>query len=160
MPLTMNQSAPKEQPQAGRSTPSQEYPALPDNEIVDAEIVRCQIRSAPSWVDYNQEVSFGFRVSDGEFKGRWLWAQTEAKLENDPTCTLTNWIMAILSISSLPEDFEFDESEFVDDDNPIPVKVQVRQYYSKKYDEFRNEVVSILPVGATGSNTAEEVFGA
>lgn len=167
MPLTMNQkpaqSGSGQQPAAdlgeGRKTAHQKYPALPEGAIVDAQIVRCQIRQAPYWVDYDNEVSFAFKVTDGPFRGQWLFAQTEAVLEDDPTCTLTEWVKTILGLSSLPDDYEFIESDFVDEDDPIQVRVQVRQYYSKKKDEFKNEVVAILPTHS-GPNSAEEVFGA
>lgn len=175
MPLTMNDSTSPVAPAPAAPVSGQKqeskFPALPDGAIVSAEVVRCTIKNAPPWEDYLEEVSFGFRVIDEEYRNRWLWGGVEARLEDDPSCTLAQWLKSIMGINSLPADFEFIEEEFAPAVRPgestLPIgdpiflraKVQVSRYYSKKHEEYRNKVVAVLPI-SSGHNSAEEAFGA
>ena len=157
MPLTLNKNTTGATPaptQTATKSDAEKFPALPDGEIVNAHVQRCQMRQAPDWRDYGQEVAFAFVIDDGPYKGRWMWGQTEARLDDDPSCTLTSWIKALIGVSTLPDDFEFIEDEYVGDH--MTCKIQVRRYYSKKYDEFKNEVVAVIPAAAY--NSAEEAF--
>lgn len=165
MGLTLNTGATTTQaapPPANNNTKptsgdDNKFPALPDGYIHEALLKRCEIRDAPYWEDYAQEVSFGFAIDGGEYNNRWLWGAVEARLDASDDCELRRWLENIIG-QPLPDGFEFEPTEFNESD--LDCKIQVRRYYSKKYDEFKNQVSAVLPSTAfENAASASEAFG-
>lgn len=127
-----------------RKREEREYPHIPKDTELEVRVVRCEIRdvdrSKTPWKDYDKEVVFAFRVEDGEYKNRWLWAETEAYLDDSPDCTLRLWLQEIVGLPELPDGFEFVPEDFID----LDCKVRVGTYFSKKKQKIENTVEDVI----------------
>lgn len=102
-------------------TESEEFEAIPEGELLEAEIVNCELRETPFLIDENdpskgkkEQVSFRFRiVEDGPYFGRTLFGNTPTTFTTHPDCKLRVWVQEILGMDSLPIDFEFDTETLI-----------------------------------------------
>jgi hypothetical protein len=95
-----------------------DFEVIDEGETVLAEVVRCEVRETPFWVDENdqskgkqQEVSFRFSVVSGPHKGRTLFGRTPTTFTSHPDCKLRAWVQEILGSDNLPVGFSFDPSD-------------------------------------------------
>lgn len=97
------------------NAPKKDWPAIPDQEIVPVEVIKVELRDKPEWAikdpNQTQEVSFRFRVLDGDHKGRNLWGNAAPYFSQDPRCRLRLWTQAVLGLDVLPLDFNLDLDE-------------------------------------------------
>lgn len=88
------------------------FDPIPENTIVDVEVVSVELRDKPEWAirdpDVTQEVSFRFRVVSGQYEKRNLWGNAAPFFNFSPKCRLRIWVQGILGVDELPEGFELD----------------------------------------------------
>ena len=144
-------------------TKAEEIQAIPANEVLAAEIVTCEERETPFWIDdkdhskgKQRQVSFWFRITeDGEYYGRNLFGNTPTTFSTHPDCKLRIWVQEVLDMDSLPEGFEFEPSDL----EGLPVKVVVgnrpktNQDGSVTQKDFVEQVIRL-----SGPSDAIEVF--
>mgnify|MGYP000926634079 FL=1 len=87
------------------------YPAItPD--FYDVEVVKVELRDKPDWAirdpEVTKEVSFQFRILNGEFARRMMWGNAAPFFNYSPKCRLRIWVQGILGVDELPEDYELD----------------------------------------------------
>lgn len=90
-------------------TKAEEIQAIPANEVLAAEIVTCEERETPFWIDdkdhskgKQRQVSFRFRITeDGEYYGRNLFGNTPTTFSTNPGFKLSIWVQEVLVMNSL-----------------------------------------------------------
>jgi hypothetical protein len=159
--LTFNANKTTSDPvaQSGQAAQGErKWPHIPENTTLDVEVVRCEIRAVnrevTPWKTSDQEVSFAFKVRDGEYKNRWLWANTEAVLDGSDRCRLRQWIQEIIGVDTLPDGWEFDPNDLVG----LDCRIRVGTYFSKKKQEIQNSVEDIMRSAVPPTGSAQEVF--
>lgn len=97
-----------------------EYESLPADSVLEAEVVDVTVEDSFFWVDDNdhskgkkQQVSFRFRVTDGEYAGRNFWGNTPTYFDSSPNCRLRVWVEELLGADELPVGFSFDTDMLV-----------------------------------------------
>lgn len=127
------------------SAEKKSFQVIPDDTIVNVEVVNVELRDFPEEfrAQYNvkdkQEVSFRFRVTDGDFKGLNLWGSARPEFNDSDQCRLRLWTQEILGVDKLPEGYVFDTDDF--DGATCRVLVSERR---KKNGQFTNRVKDVL----------------
>lgn len=104
-----------------RLTVAEEFETIPENSVLEAEIVDCRERETIFDIDRNdpskgkqREVSFRFRVTeDGDWYNRQVFGRTPTTFSTHPDCKLRIWVQEILDFDELPEGFEFEPEDLV-----------------------------------------------
>ena len=146
------------------SAAKKEFPIIPNDSIVNVEVVECELRDfsedfrAQYGVKDKQEVSFRFRVTDGDYKGLNIWGSAKPIFDSSDNCRLRIWTQEILGVDKLPEGFVFDTDDLVG----MNTRVLVSEYRKKK-GGLGNRVKDVLRANAntpnaTVSYNAEEPF--
>jgi len=110
------------------NVPDREWPVIPERTLVDCEVVKINLRELnPEFrarfdIKDEHEVSFDFRVTDGEFRGQRIFGTAKPYLNDSDTCRLRFWLQEILGVDSLPGDFVFK----LDENNEAPDLVGLR----------------------------------
>lgn len=133
-----------QQPHSGNE--EKKWPALEEG-IYVAEVARAQYRGRdteqnwPAFKTHDSEINWGFRVTSGEYKNRWLFFDTPLTLESGSALRQT--IKELTLQDDLPEGYTLDTDDLSDWEG-LDCRVRVEQYYSKKHKEFRNAVREVL----------------
>lgn len=95
-------------------TEAQEFEVIPEASIVTLEVVTVEDRETPWDIDENDpslgkkhQVSFRFKVTEGDYSGRTLFGNTPTTFTTHPDCKLRAWVQEILGESALPTGFRF-----------------------------------------------------
>jgi hypothetical protein len=108
-----------------------EYVAIPDGEILAAEVVNCEVREAPFEDRQNpgqkaKRVNFRFSITEaGEWQGRTIFGETPMTFSNHPDCKLRVWVQEILGEDDLPVGFKFNTDALIG--LPVRLAVGVRE---------------------------------
>lgn len=153
-------SAPQGQGQ-GQRGPRKDFPAIPEGQILNVEVIEVELRDRPEWAirnpdDETKEVSFRFRVVDGEYAKRNLWGTTMPWFNFSPKCRLRIWVQGILGVDELPEDFELKLNEVYDANKRITkqlftdlggkrARILVGNRVNQKTGEIRDFVQDVFP---------------
>lgn len=96
----------------------QEFETIPVDTLAKAEVVKVDVAESPFWVDEDdhakgkkEQVSFRFRINEGEFEGRQLFGNTPTTFTDHPDCKLSGWVREILDLDEFPTDFSFDTEQ-------------------------------------------------
>lgn len=129
-----------------------EFEAIPENTIATAIVESCEVKETPFWVDDNDhtkgkkdQVSFRFRLTDGEYANRVLFGNTPTTFSTHPDCKLRVWVQEILAVETLPDNFSFDTDDLVN----MTVKVVVGNRTRKAADgtdvvkDFVSDVIRV-----------------
>lgn len=100
---------------------AEEFPVIPENAVLAAEIVDCKERETMWDIDKEdptkgkqREVSFRFRITeDGDWYNRQVFGRTPTTFSTHPDCKLRVWVQEILDFDELPADFEFEPEDLV-----------------------------------------------
>jgi hypothetical protein len=142
------------------------FELIPEETILEAEVVNCEQRETPFWIDVDdhskgkqEEISFRFKVTEpGEFFGRTLFGRTPPWFNTSPKCRLRIWTQEILGVDELAEGFEFDTDDLI----TMPVKIVIGHQTIKKGkpdEEVRDRVVDLIRMdGGLGYAQANDVF--
>lgn len=155
------------------ATPQQEsfdgakkdFPVIPDDTVVNVEVVSVELRDFPEEfrrkydVKDKQEVSFRFRITDGDFKGQNLWGSARPVFDDSDQCRLRLWTQEILGVDKLPDGYVFDTDDFAD----ATCRVLVSERRRKSDGKFVNRVKDVLRAtrttpGAMVPNYEDEPF--
>jgi hypothetical protein len=117
---------------------SPEFVAIPEGEVLEAEIVSAEVKESPFWKDQNdhskgkqQQVGFKFRiVESGEYEDRVIFGNTPTTFTSHPDCKLRVWVLEILGEDEFPLGFRFNTDNLVG----MFVKVVVGNYDKKNAD--------------------------
>lgn len=145
IPLTNSAPAQQAPQQQGFPQKKREFPVIPDETIVNAEVVAVELRDlnpefrAKYKIKETQEVSFRFRVTDGEYKGLNVWGNAKPIFDSSPECRLRIWTQEILGMDSLPEGFVFDTEDLAG----LNTRILVTKY-SKRDGSEGNRVKDVL----------------
>jgi hypothetical protein len=153
-------------PQGARG-PRKDFPAIPEGKILNVEVIEVELRDRPEWAvrdpeDETKEVSFRFRVLDGEYAKRNLWGTTMPWFNFSPKCRLRIWVQGILGVDELPDDFELKLNDVYDANKRITkqlftdlggkhARVLVGNRIKKDTGEIRDFVQDVFP-----AETAEQ----
>jgi len=102
--------------------PAKVWPVIPERALVDCEVVKVELRKlnpefrAQFNIKDEYEVSFRFRVIDGDYKGQPIFGTAKPYLNDSDTCRLRFWLQELLGVDSLPSDFSFK----FDENNEVP----------------------------------------
>ena len=96
------------------NTQKKEFKVIPENAILNVTVEKCELRDLPEDfrkaynVEDTQEVSFSFRVQDGEFEKRMLWGSAKPYWSDSDGCRLRIWTQEIMGVDKLDDGYEFD----------------------------------------------------
>ena len=144
-----------------------DFPAIPPG-TYDAEIARIEYRTKedvlrkaeetgkgfwPDWKAYDAEIAIGFRITNGEYKGRWFFGDAEADMSKGSKLRI--WIGQILGFP-LPDDFEFD-TDALEDYDGLDCRIKIKRFTNKKNEE-KNSIVEVLSSLGTNYEDADGIF--
>jgi len=144
-----------------------DFPAIPPG-VYDAEIARMEYSTKadvlakreetgkgfwPDWKDYDAEVSVGFRLTNGEYKGRWFFGDAPADFSNGSKLRI--WIGQILGFK-LPDDFEFNTDELFDYEG-LDCRIKIKRFTNKAGVE-KNSIVEVLSSAGANYEDADGIF--
>jgi hypothetical protein len=131
------------------------YKALPEDMILEAEIIECGIRDSFFNVDDNdpslgkrKEVSFKFQIDDArypEYSGRTIYGSVNALFTQDSNCKLRQWVEEIIGVNDLQEGFQFSTNDLLGG----RVKVVVANY-TKKDGTVKDKVKDLIRISGYG----------
>lgn len=135
---------------------------IPDGTMHSAEIVKCEERDHPFFkeddgVTPQREVSFTFKITDGDYAERYIYGRTPTTFTTHPDCKLRGWVQSAYSLDEVPLDFEFEPEDL----NGLPVKIiaGVRKYVDKQgKDREQQFVQDLLPFSNSHDPYANEPF--
>ncbi len=138
-----------------------EYVCIPENEILEAEILDIEIRESNFWLDPDdeslgkqKEVSFKFKITEnGPYSGSWVWGSTSTLFSTHPNCKLRLWTEEILGVDEgLPVDFSLNTEDLVGQN----VRVIIANYWSPKNERNQHKVSDLqrIPSGHTPDSDA------
>jgi len=94
--------------------------AIPEGTVHPVEITKCEVRDSFYDIDENdpskgkkQQVSFHFKITEGEFSGRMVFGNTPTTFTLHPDCKLRAWVQSILGFDGIPVGFEFEPEDLV-----------------------------------------------
>ena len=143
-----------DQPQKKRS-----FDPIPEGEIVDVEVVAVEIREinpefkAKYKIKEDQEISFRFKVTAGNFKNRNLWGNAKPLWNDSDNCRLRLWTQEIFGVDRMPEGYEFDTDDFTG----MRARVVVRNY-TKRDGSIGDGVQDVLRSVDNSRYANEEPF--
>lgn len=159
-------------PQGQAPRGKKDFPAIPEGQILNVEVIEVELRDRPEWAlrnpdDETKEVSFRFRVLDGEYAKRNLWGTTMPWFNFSPKCRLRIWVQGILGVDELPEDFELKLNDVYDADKRITkqlftdlggkrARVLVGNRVNKKTGELRDFVQDVFAAEAAPALPQDE----
>lgn len=112
------------------------YTPIPEDEILDAEVVSIQKVIKP-FKDENgneiERVEFSFKITDGEYASRKVYGDTPTTFTTHPDCKLRAWVSEILG-ADIPAGFKFDPDTIVG--LPVRIVIGAREANSKKYGKY------------------------
>ena len=137
-----------------------EFTAIPEGEY-EVEVARAEYRTRdnvswqwPSWKKSDQEVNFGFRITEGDYKGRWVWfdaaffpqsredAIVTSDLNDKSNSRLRIALQELTGFDKLPENLEINVDE-LDEFEGFDARVRVSTYQTKA-GETKNDVKEVL----------------
>ena len=144
----------------GDSSTDKEYPLIPEYTRLHCEVIGVEEKEKRVEHRYDPEVpeteiSFKFKVLDGEYANQWLFGNTRAIFNWDPKCKFRHWVEAILGVTKdgLPEGYELDLPALTGMKVDIIAGVRIRKYDQKEV----NLVKDVLP--SAPAPGAVETFG-
>jgi len=129
-----------DQPQKKRT-----FDPIPEGKVVNVEVVAVELRDinpefrAKYKIKDTQEVSFRFKVIDGDFKNRNLWGNAKPIWNDADNCRLRLWTQEIFGVDRMPEGYEFDTDDFTG----MKARVVVRNF-SKRDGTVGDGVQDVL----------------
>lgn len=141
-------------------TEAPEYDAIPDGEILAAEVVSVEVKEAP-WEDKNtgqkaKRVNFRFVITEeGAWQGRTIFGETPTTFTTHPDCKLRVWIQEILGSDDLGDGFRFKPSAL----DGMPVRIAANQRERKAADgstQYKNYVGDVIRANTV--KTASDLF--
>lgn len=119
------------------------FKPIPDGRILNVEVEECEVRAYDEAfrkqynVEDTHEVSFKFRVKDGEFEKRVVFGSASPYCE--PGTKLYDYTKEILGKDELPEGFVWDSDLLTG----LRCRIQVREH-TKKNGEKTNKVKALF----------------
>ncbi len=167
MPAVQAKNNPTGPQQSGFKPKSEkkDFPPIPTG-IYDVEVTRVQYRNKNQelanggfwgeWKAYEDEVNFGFRVTNGDYKNRWFFV--DAEFAFDHGSKLRSIVQAITGFNPLPEDYVFDTDD-EDDYIGLDCRLRIVRKPNKKGVEV-NYVQEVLPAENLNSSfqDADSIF--
>lgn len=120
---------------------------IPDGEVLPAVVEKIEKRTSPfKDKDGNEqeEVSFVFKVTEGEYAGRTLYGNARAEFTSSPFCRLRIWIQSLMNVDELPVDAEVETEHLIG----LPCRIAVAAKDREAPDGstiVRNYVTDVLP---------------
>jgi hypothetical protein len=155
-------------PQTGFDTKTKDdFPAIPPG-TYDAEVARIEYRTKedvlkkreetgkgfwPDWKTYDAEIAIGFRITNGEYKGRWFFGDTEADFSMGSKLRI--WVSQLLGFK-IPDDFVFDTDE-LEDYEGLDCRIKLKRFTNKKGVE-KNSIVEVLSSEGANYDDADGIF--
>lgn len=138
-----------------------EYVLIPENEVLEAEILEIKVQDSFFWVDVDdhskgkdKEVSFKFNITEeGKFKNTWVFGSTSTIFNTHANCKLRLWTEEILGLDEgLPVDFSLNTEDL----EGQKVRVIIANYWSPKNNRTQHKVSDLqrVPSGMTPDNDA------
>lgn len=149
---------PSPRPQPQQSSMKRDFAPIPEDEIVTVEVVSVKIEDLPEWKREKSkdthQVSFRFKVIDGQFKNRNLWGNVSPWFDSHPKCRLRLWVQEILGVDRLPDGYVFDTDDFTG----LQARILVGNF-TKRDGAVKDFVKDVLraPASKNYSDT-EEIF--
>jgi len=141
------------------------FPVIPDGRILNVEVEICEVRPFDEAfrkkyeVEDTHEVSFRFRVQDGEFEKRVLFGSTSPYCEEGSK--LYDWSKEIMGKDSLPEGYVWDSDQLTG----LRCRIQVKEHTKQNGEKtnkvkalFRAEETQYQATPAAASDEAYEPF--
>lgn len=163
--LTANNSNTK--PGFEQKNKKDDFPAIPPG-VYDAEVARIEYRTKedvlkkreetgkgfwPDWKAYDAEVAIGFRVTNGEYKGRWFFGDAEADFSKGSKLRI--WVEQLLGFK-IPDDFVFDTDE-LEDYEGLDCRIKLKRFTNKAGVE-KNSIVEVLSSAGANYDDAAGIF--
>lgn len=138
------------------------YDPIPNNTMLNVAVEECGLRElkeefrAKYKIEDTHEINFKFRVLDGEYANRVMFASAKPYFNNSDNCRLRVWAEAILGKSLDPDSYEFDTDDLVGRHCQILVETKV-----KENGTTGNKVVQVVkssnpqPAAAAAGNSDE-----
>lgn len=141
------------------------WPVIPENELVDVEVVKVELREiSPEFrarygITDESEISFSFKITEGEFKNQWIFGSAKPYLNDSDTCRLRHWLTAIYGLDQLPDDYtlRLDENNVAPDLTGLRCRVLVRNK-TKQDGTKAHAVKDVLRASGTKNFLTEESF--
>lgn len=156
-----------EKPSGFEQKKKDDFPAIPPG-TYDAEIARIEYRTKedvlrkaeetgkgfwPTWKEYDAEIAIGFRITNGEYKGRWFFGDAEADMSKGSKLRI--WVGQILGFP-LPDDFAFD-TDALEDYEGLDCRIKIKRFTNKQNVE-KNSIVEVLSSLGTNYEDADGIF--
>lgn len=123
-----------------------------------ADLVDIKEQDSMFWVDQNdhekgkqREISYLFKILDGEFADRTVFGRTPPWFNTSPSCKFRLWVQELLGVDDLEVGLSLEIENLIN----LPVQIYVEQY-DKKNGGVGNKVTDLKRVN--NSPDAEEVF--
>jgi hypothetical protein len=140
-------------------TASDGVEAIPDGDILTAEIANCEERDSLFDDDKNpgtkrREVSFRFRITEpGEFYDRVVYGNTPTTFTTHSDCKLRMWVQEIMGVDDLAKGFRFNTETLLG----LPCRVVIAQY-PKKAGGVGNRVQDVFRASTSSAPLASDIF--
>jgi hypothetical protein len=130
--------------------------------ILPVEVLECKLQ--PINADFREkydieathEFNFRFKVLEGDFKNRNVWANAHALWHDGANCRLRLWAQAIMGVDAFPEGYVFDSDHLVGQTCRITIK-----NYNKKDGSVGETAADVLPsIPGIGQTTPESIMAA
>lgn len=137
-----------------------EFKVIPEKTRVLCEVSDVVVREsfyADDAGNKKNEVSFKFKVVEGEYEGRVLFGRTPTTFTSHPDCKLRAWVLAILGVDDLPVGFTFDTDSLIGGF----ALVEVGHYQKTNADGTkspRENAKTLLTVASDDSLMADNLF--
>lgn len=136
-----------------------EFPVIPEYTQLICEVMKVEEREKKEEFRFDEddltEISYRFKVIDGEYAKRQMFGTTSPWFNWNPKCKFRHWVEAILGVEKdgLPDNFELDLPALTGMKCRVIAGVKKRKKDQSEY----NIVLDVLPLPST--QTAQQVFG-
>lgn len=130
-------------------TEKTEFPVItPD--IYNAEVLEVSEGQNTMYPTYDDgqpriEVTFKFRILDGEFEDQFVWGRTTPTFTTNPDCKLRKWVQAIMGLDEIPVGFSYEDEDLVGKDARI---------FVQHTSTGKAKVADVLPASKTSVSAA------